>query len=135
MGLLILGTFSALALGMGVGTFAAYKLGVHEAIGQLAGVALVGLIAVLLLRAEDRKRRAPPPPPPPQPAVVSAVTASAPTWAEPELGAATFASLPGPETAEAGPPPAADAEPRSDPRVGAAAELGAPSPGLLDALR
>lgn len=97
MGMLILGTFAAIALGMGVGGFAAHKLGVHEAIGQLAGVALVGLAAFLWMKADDRKRaqaRAPSP---------AVATAPAGTASSP---AATSHAM-----VTAAPDPSADASP------------------------
>jgi hypothetical protein len=58
MGMLILGGFLALAGGMGIGTLAAHLFGFKEVIGQIAGVALVITIGVLLAQAEERDRRA-----------------------------------------------------------------------------
>jgi len=89
MGILIVGGFLTLAVGMAVGTFAAAQLGIHEAIGQLAGVALVATVAILVLKAREDKRRQPPPAPP-----AATVTAEAPATPEfaPEEPAAVVAA-------------------------------------------
>jgi hypothetical protein len=62
MGLLIIGGFLALAAGMGIGTLAARLFGFNDVIGQVAGVALVIAIGILLARAEERDRRTAQPP-------------------------------------------------------------------------
>jgi hypothetical protein len=91
MGILILGALVVVAVGMGIGTFAAHKLGIHEGVGQVAGLALVGLAAFLWLKADDRKRAQAVPPPA---ATVSAATAGHAS------GGSTHAALEAPASSE-----------------------------------
>lgn len=125
MGILILGAFLILAVGMGVGTLAAAQLGIHEVIGQLAGVALVATVAILVLRAQDKKRRQPPPPAPP---VVTA-TAEAPATPEFALDAPADAVAEAPVADDRGEVEASTGEP-----VDAAAVGGPPTAGLVSAV-